>query len=397
MAKKGDSVWDRVFWVVFTILMIGMLTAGGLMGYNLILRYLDGEEYRDGFTEDNLTVPLNIYDPFDHEEPPEFIMPGDEPPINCTIMRQENGTAGIGAFLNISLVNEGSSMLFVEGLEAKGDWGAVEKVKVNRYVKPGQNRHLAYINLDVPDPAPIDSDVTISIDVLVGKAAGWARREGIEFYPSGVDMYPMTWSGNEVDLHENLASVYDKVVPLIEKDLIDLVSLSRNITSGWEGGITIQNIADIFHYVQGNLKYIPDTGNDENQWSSTKETLDRKGGDCEDYAMLFSGLVTALGGTSRVVVTDIHAFSAFYIGHSDNLIESLEAILGAEVPFQVLEDDLGKWLIIEPQAALVMGWFPVGVVPVRTPIDGLYIHGRDDVGWGFLDTENVYIVDIYFD
>ena len=46
-------------------------------------------------------------------------------------------------------------------------------------------------------------------------------------------------------------------------------------------------------------------------------TLKVGAGDCEDQAILLSSMIEAVGGTTRVYLTDNHAFAAVYIGNGD--------------------------------------------------------------------------------
>ncbi|MBN1539088.1 MAG: transglutaminase domain-containing protein, partial [Candidatus Thermoplasmatota archaeon] len=163
-----------------------------------------------------------------------------------------------------------------------------------------------------------------------------------------------------------------------------------------QGNYTIQKVVDAYEFVRGSLDYIPDPDTGRNEWISPMACLNKGGGDCEDFSILLGSIITAMGGNARVIITSGHAFNAVYLGEDDSILNAVNDRFGVRIPFQIWEDELGKWLIIEPQSQLVFGWFPLDVTPVLERDDSMYVHGYGDIYWGFADSEEISIVDIYF-
>lgn len=64
--------------------------------------------------------------------------------------------------------------------------------------------------------------------------------------------------------------------------------------------------------VKEEIEYVSDPrGNDI--WEPANVTLRIGAGDCEDQAILLSSMLEAVGGTTRVYLTDNHAFAAVYL------------------------------------------------------------------------------------
>jgi len=210
---------------------------------------------------------------------------------------------------------------------------------------------------------------------------------------SEMDLRPVSREPT-VNIRMNPAFYYDKVNGLVEDDRKELVEFLGNSTLG-EGAYTIQKVADAFEFVSSNLEYIPDPEGEKNEWLSPIECLERGGGDCEDYSVVLGAIITALGGTARVVITSEHAFCMIYIGGSDTLLSHLHDRYGAAIPFQIFEDDLGRWVLVEPQSTTAFGWFPVNVLPSLAPGSGTSLYGDPERGWSFQNNDEVYVVDIY--
>lgn len=402
--KQNNISWTRL--VIFTIFML-LLTGGTLAGLYYYMDSILDDGKREGFTEDDLNTPLRESRDIVLEEAPLFIGPGPVSAFSCRLLWPVNGTSqsldavvGIGAMLNLSMKNEGISDIFVERIWYDTRYGQHGMVSVNKYVQAGKLRYLRHLNIPYPDPAPSGtlSRYTLRVDILVKGNVAWARKENMTFDESKMNPVPHLEGRPFPDHIFNEAYYYDKVNDLIAEDLTSLGQMVED--RGLDDGVfTVQDIADAFEFVSRAIEYIPDPDTGENEWISPMECLARGGGDCEDYSVLLGGIIAILGGNARVIITSHHAFNAVYIGDDDSILEELNNRYGTEIPFQIMVDELGKWLIIEPQSYLVMGWFPSDVrTQERSPqINNVisYIYGNDIFDWNYEDSSRVYVVDIY--
>ncbi|MGA1848389.1 MAG: transglutaminase domain-containing protein [Thermoplasmatota archaeon] len=395
--------------MVFTLLVLFIFMGTTLFGmYYYVNRILD-EATRDGFTDEDLTVPASIERSFESEDPPRNIVPWDPPhtmPLhwNCSIGFQSNLTTGridgfedIGAVLNLSLINTGGAKLFVEWVYIELGWAKSIDGEIGRYVSSGDTRQLRHFMLPPPDGnvAGPQLAIHISIDILIEDGLNWVRRESIGFGQIGVHFEEWGQVNPAPRVTNNPSYYFDKINGMIKDDREQVRSLVENSTLG-NGNFSIQKVADAYEFVIGSLNYIPDPDTGSNQWISPMTCLSRGGGDCEDYSVLFGALVHAMGGTARVIITSGHAFNAVYLGEDLSVLDLLNDRYGMEIPFQIWEDDLGKWLLVEPQSKLVFGWFPLDVRPNVNSTASVYIYGQEEIGWGFVDSDKVSIVDIYF-
>jgi hypothetical protein len=106
-----------------------------------------------------------------------------------------------------------------------------------------------------------------------------------------------------------------------------------------------------------------------------------------------------MGGNARVIITSHHAFNVVYIGKEPSLLDLIDERYGLDIPFQLMEDDLGIWLVVEPQSYLVFGWFPSDVVVQKVNSSqgsiSTYIYGNNVLEWVYEDSDEVSVVDIY--
>ncbi len=395
--KKGFIKPMIITFVAFFAVFI--LIAASTLGVLLLLRYLDESRYREGFTVDDLIIPGSEFrEPFS-EEPPPFITGGQAPNIYGKVTRQINATEGVGAFIKLSLVNEGNMSIFVEFLILEPEWGTEIIKPVNRYVHPLTETYLCKVHIPIPSPPPTHSNrgCTVYADLLIEKNVSWVRREHRELSSFEVEMDQLSEGEADFEVEENYYQWYDKVNSMIEEDMDYLTSLLDEASPGWDEGYTIQSIVDVFEYINSEIEYIPDPGTEGDHWYSPSECIARGGGDCEDFSMLYGGLITAMGGSARLIFTDSHAFCSVFIGHDDSILDRIEERAGSKLAMQVWEDDMGKWLVVEPQSNFLFGWFPVGATPIDLADDQMYLYGHSGLGWDIPNTDSIYIVDIYLD
>jgi transglutaminase-like putative cysteine protease len=118
-------------------------------------------------------------------------------------------------------------------------------------------------------------------------------------------------------------------------------------------------------------------------WVGPGETLEIGAGDCDDYAITMASLVEAIGGTSRIYLTETHAYAAVYIGMEediDRISEAIEQYYGC-VPVYYATDKYGCWLLLDPSAGMYAGSLPVETAPTEN-------------GWTYTRQTNVTVIDI---
>jgi len=92
------------------------------------------------------------------------------------------------------------------------------------------------------------------------------------------------------------------------------------------GNYNLAQVCDIWEYINKNWKYVNDP-NGPDYYSPASNTINNGlTGDCDDFAILISAMVEAIGGTSRIVTAtndkgDGHAYAEVYIGTSQNDVQ----------------------------------------------------------------------------
>jgi transglutaminase-like putative cysteine protease len=152
-------------------------------------------------------------------------------------------------------------------------------------------------------------------------------------------------------------------------------------------------VCALFDMVKEEVEYVSDPrGNDI--WEPANVTLRIGAGDCEDQAILLSSMVEAIGGTTRIYLTDNHAFTAVYLGNGTDSIEG--AVKGVRayygnVDVNYLTDEYGSWIMLDPTSSLYAGGLPGKTA--QTMIRGL--EGNETKrSWTFVDTRQVKVIDI---
>ncbi|MGA1822139.1 MAG: hypothetical protein ACMUIG_06405 [Thermoplasmatota archaeon] len=398
--KKGAG---SVLGWASTVAVVAMIAAAGVASLYLYLEFLDRQRHRDGFSSRDLMVPAGNIRNFTVEEPPLYIQGGPAPQYSCSLGWYRNddtglmiGYEGFGSMFNFHMENKGPSDLYIEDINVELGWGTIHTRSVGRYVDTGTEADLGHLFIPIPEPLPEESKRTykVSVGILIEGSQAWIRGKDAEFETSGFDLRETGRSNPNMTYERNTYYLYDRIVPKIEKDLPRLISIAENNSLGGDG-FDVQDIADVFEFVKHSIDYIPDSSSSADQWYSPCETMDRGGGDCEDWAMLFSGLITAIGGTSRVIITKGHAFSAVYLGENSAVLNDIQNRYGTTIPFLLWKDDLGTWLIVEPQSNLIFGWLPIDCLPATDPIESMRVYGMPRMGWACDGSETISIVDIY--
>ena len=151
----------------------------------------------------------------------------------------------------------------------------------------------------------------------------------------------------------------------------------------YPGKYNIYQLCSLFDYVSTNVEYVSDP-HDSDYWATPAETINTGAGDCEDYALLMASLVESIGGSSRIYLTDDHAFAAAYIGDVNETAQTIEAIseFYNSAPVYYITDSYGSWIMLDASSGMYAGDLPTGAAPTSD-------------GWTFLNQTNVTVIDIY--
>lgn len=150
------------------------------------------------------------------------------------------------------------------------------------------------------------------------------------------------------------------------------------------GSYNIYQVCYLFDYVEDNIEYVSDPRGLE-YMAKPGETLTAGGGDCDDYAILLTALINAIGGTPRIYITEDHMFTSVYIGDENNInaIESsISEYYNTPVTLHYLTDDSGVWLLLDPTSS----FFYAGGLPTVAKPTG--------TGWTFENATNITVIDV---
>ena len=140
----------------------------------------------------------------------------------------------------------------------------------------------------------------------------------------------------------------------------DVRNKAAEVARSYPGAYNIYQVCALFDMVKEEIEYVSDPrGNDI--WEPANVTLRIGAGDCEDQAILLSSMIEAIGGTTRVYLTDNHAFAAVYIGNgtdaTETAVKGIRAYYG-NVDVNYLTDKYGSWLMLDPTSSLYAGGLP---------------------------------------
>jgi transglutaminase-like putative cysteine protease len=127
-----------------------------------------------------------------------------------------------------------------------------------------------------------------------------------------------------------------KKIPLIR-------TLAMSIAKQIPGKLWVEEIQEIFLYVQRNIRYIQDISDVETLATPTA-TLEMGQGDCDDMCVLLCALLESIGYHTRFVAC----------GFEDAVFE--------HVFVQVQLPNKAKWISLDPSENVPMGWQPPGIV-----------------------------------
>ncbi|VUT27527.1 MAG: hypothetical protein SYNGOMJ08_00073 [Candidatus Syntrophoarchaeum sp. GoM_oil] len=252
--------------------------------------------------------------------------------------------------LKIYLENKGDNDLFIYQYGLKP--GGVEDTGIT--IHPGQERYLGMATTFIGD---VDSvDVKIVISALAKGRGKWYDYGTIYLNPMTLTVEGSTPSGNPtyvVDRGMRFEKVNNLVFPLGSSLRSEAVSAA----TAYPGEYNIYQICSIFDRVSEKIEYVSDPP-DQEYWQTPTETLFSCGGDCDDHAILIAAMIEAIGGTSRVYLTDDHMFAAFFVGGTsrcDEVRDALRAYYNTPLMVYFIEDEYGAWMVLDATKSIYAG------------------------------------------
>lgn len=290
-----------------------------------------------------------------------------------------------GGVARVWLKNSGSNPLFVYQVGVRGDWveeGMWYSKDTGLAVAPGERRDLGLVSFLGPD-TPGEHEVEFGVALLAGTGEGaWYDYGAVLMDPVTYEFEEHAWErgvlyeGADHHTFTKLNELVDPTAPGVRETAI-------RVAGEYGGEYNVYQLCALFDWVRDEIGYVSDPRGAE-YWAPPDETLQARGGDCEDHAILLVSMIEAIGGATRIILTEDHAFASVYIGdpeHADKVMDAVCAYYGDELSFAYWEMGGEVWLVLESTGGLYPGDLPVGAKFTEN-------------GWCFTGTEVVYFVDI---
>jgi transglutaminase-like putative cysteine protease len=289
------------------------------------------------------------------------------------------GSEGV---VSISVENRGESTVFAYEfglLDVDTDtWYGQES---STTIIPGEEKKLGYVSVDVPEGAQ-EMKLRLGLSVLVRTQSGQWYDYGRQYFDGftiDVTQEPQIENPEHISNPGSIFSLMNSKIDPYDTGVRKMAAVSAK---KYPGQYNIYQLCSLFDDTKSTIDYISDPrGRD--LWSAPGDTLEIGAGDCDDYSILLASLVEAIGGTSRIYLTDTHAFASVYIGNASNTALTIEAIRQyyGDLPVYYTTDEYGSWLILDPTSSVYAGGLPAGTAPVKG-------------GWTFRDTSQVIVIDV---
>ncbi|HII81491.1 MAG TPA: transglutaminase family protein [Methanosarcina sp.] len=297
---------------------------------------------------------------------------------------------GVGYF-KISIRNDGRNPIFVDGYGVSVN--ASENLIYSRdcgvLLSPGEEEKLGVIAVQVPEEEKARFSVVLWL--LASTSEGkWHEYDPYFLNGFTADLKPMP-EKNYPKYRYNPDYYFKKINLLVEPAEPDVRAKAAETARAYPGAYNIYQVCALFDMVKEDVKYVSDP-RENDIWEPANVTLRIGAGDCEDQAILLSSMLEAVGGTTRVYITDKHAFAAVYLGNGTDATEA--AVKGVRayygnVDVNYLTDEYGSWLMLDPTSGLYAGGLPGNTAQIKDR--GSEGNKR---GWTFVNTSQVKVIDI---
>jgi len=386
--------------IVLTIIG-GFLSSGSIDNFaNHFGDYLglkiEPQDQETVFTPDptSFTIPSTPeYSPKKKELTPVFrtrLQPGFS--LKSDYQTSEFFQGGTG-YMKISIKNEGRNSIFIDryGVSVNASKSQIYSKDCGVLISPGEEKNLGIIAVKVPEEEKASFNVVFW---LLAETSEGKWHEYKPYFLRGftADLKPMPEKVNSVYQY-NPAFYFKKINQLVEPADPSVRNTANEIARSYSGAYNIYQICAIFDNVRDQIKYVNDPRSHD-YWAPANETLKIRAGDCDDKAIILSSMLEAVGGTTRIYLTDTHAFVAVYIGNgtkaTEAAVKGIRAYYG-NVDINYLTDKYGSWLMLDPTASLYAGGLPGTTAQVKIRTTGKNETQRI---WTFVNTNGVKVIDI---
>ncbi len=363
-----------------------------------------GLEYADGFTQADLTIPtIPAIDPkpIVHQPEANSTIPPTEfiTPILLTNISLDAIYTRYGGVIEVSLDNiDNDNDIFVYEFGIIPDWGVPNTwYSTASGVLVGSNQRGELGLISFPGPLEAGShSYSLQLNILVQHAndSSWYDWGELKFQAHSINIKPLPDLEDSLTLerYHNLANFFEQINDIVDPFEPDIRNLAVSIARNYSGNYNIYQISAIFDYIRDNIAYVGDPVGNKNYWATPSETLEICGGDCEDHATLLASMIMAIGGTTRMYMTDTHAFTTVYIGAKastrDAILEAIEEYYGTALDFAWIEDELGYWLVADTGSSFYLGGLPVNSISISSSSD------YESMSFSFIEISKLFSVDI---
>jgi hypothetical protein len=395
-----------------TLVMLTFIILFFSMFSGCIFNSDDGGDDKDpgGFSKEELTIPEfgNLAYKFQVDEKPD----SDQNTTKHSYKYETSWAfeynqvyAPLGGVMQVWLTNLGETEMYIYEFGLAPQWSENNITKASdKLISPDEEVDLGYISFPGPDSGgEYEYQLKFGLMVRNNESTPW-----YDWGLSGNKTYMMSVKGQndgsgfpDYEPKNNPGSVYETVNELIDPMQKDVRGTAVLLAKRFEGNYNIYQLCEMFEYVKLNISYVNDPKGNENYWACPDETLLLGAGDCEDQALLVASLITSISGTTRIYLTDTHAFAAVYIGDTgsirDGVLAALDIYYGTELNYATFQDELGYWLVLDPISSMHAGGFPLGSEPLSPGSVSSHetgSSGGESYPWEFTETETLYIIDV---
>jgi hypothetical protein len=214
------------------------------------------------------------------------------------------------------------------------------------------------------------------VEYYTKKIDGNWKISKVEYYKNGKrvsgDLLEQLLEAKNVDAETMVIYLYlSYFVDKVEPDNTEIMKTVANIVS--PGSYSIKQVCELYDWIFNNIKYLSDPNYLETI-RYANETLSLKRGDCDDIAVLSSSFVESIGGQTRIIIAEDHAFTQVHIGdeevEANQTLREIASCYGFELSnyisfIMLTEDDDGTyWLSFDPIAGRYLSEKIEGLKPI---------------------------------
>jgi transglutaminase-like putative cysteine protease len=312
--------------------------------------------------------------------------------LNSNYQTSQFFQGGTG-YLKISIKNQGRNQIFIDkyGVSVNASKSRIYSEDCGVLLAPGEEKNLGIIAVKIPEKEK--ASFSIVLWLLAETSEGkWHEYKPYSMKSFTVKLKPMP-EKSALMYRYNPDYYFGTINQLVEPAEVDIRDQAVEVARLYPGAYNIYQVCALFDKVKERVKYVSDPrGNDI--WEPANVTLKVGAGDCEDQAILLSSMLEAVGGTTRVYLTNTHAFAAVYIGNKTSdvnaSVKGIRAYYG-NVDVNYMTDEYGSWLMLDPTSSLYAGGLPGTTAQVKVKAAN---GNKKYTSWTFLNTTEVKIIDI---